>query len=118
MISERTQLKRIIRNYHVDNLIDVINDCMMDDEQFFNIDSGLDMNINDAFEQFTNISVDATINVIIEKVFSLGTVKEQYIFMCYLRGYKIERIAEMFNISPGMIRHHLDKMLDKIIESD
>lgn len=116
MTSERTQLKRILRDYHKTNAIDYIDDHKLDDEHFFDIDSGLNMDINDAFEEFTNISTDAVVNVVVEKVFDLGTVREQYIFICYLRGYKIERIAEMFNLSSGTIRCHLDKILDKILK--
>ncbi|WP_414043694.1 hypothetical protein ACMGE9_02560 [Macrococcus sp. EM39E] len=103
-------------NYHKIHSIDAGDDLELDDTDFFNIDGAIDMNVNDALEEYTQLSYVVSINAIIDKVYQVGTIKQQYMFMCMLRGMNYERIGDLFSMSSSTVKVYIDRLLDKVIE--
>lgn len=116
MTSERTELRRFIMNYHKKHSLDAGDDLEYNDDDFFNIDGGIEMNINDALQKYTQISDVVSINTIMDKVYQVGTIKQQYMFLCLLQGMDYKRIGEIFDLKTKTIRKQIDMLLDKVIE--
>ncbi|XWL03668.1 hypothetical protein AB4G91_06810 [Macrococcoides goetzii] len=102
-------------NYHKTHSIDAGDDIELDDNDFFNINGAVDMNINDALQEYTQLSDVVSINAILDKVYQVGTIKQQYMFMCLLRGMDFERIGNIFGISDKAVRVQINKLLDVLL---
>ncbi|UTH16173.1 hypothetical protein [Macrococcus epidermidis] len=112
--SNRAQLRNFILEYHKTHSLTLEKDLELDDDVFFDIERPVEVDMNTAMTQISLTGDTAFLNTLLEKVEQYGTLKEQYIFLCLLRGYGINRTAEIFNLDPRNIRYKFDKLLDKI----
>ncbi len=112
-VYDKAYIKQFIKKFHHIDLIPEVED---DEDDFFSLDKGSTLNMDDAVRAMQTADDIAYFNELLDRVDALCTDREFFVFLLRCEGKSLKETMAVFDKSIKWIYNTLNDVLDKICE--
>lgn len=110
-IYDKAYIKQFIKEFHH---VDLIPESDADEDDFFSLDKGSTLNMDDTVRAMQTADDAACFNELLDRVDALCTDREFFVFLLRCEGKSLKEIMAVFDKSRKWIYNMLNDVLDKI----